>query len=108
MIFTDQYRKISWRGRNLEKKMSHLDQQAVEKKTPSIEVMMMMMILNTMMSMITMVVMIIMVSFDEDDDLNNGRECFSSTHVKLNEEKKLKKRVDQLETFCASRLGLTA
>ena len=32
MIFTDQYRKISWQGRNLEKKMSHLDQQAVEKK----------------------------------------------------------------------------
>jgi hypothetical protein len=38
-------------------------------------------------------------SFDEDDDVNNGRECFSSTHVKLNEEKKLKKRVDQLEIF---------
>jgi hypothetical protein len=32
MIFTDLYRKISWRGKNLEKKMSHLDQQAVEKK----------------------------------------------------------------------------
>ena len=32
MIFTDQYRKISWRGKNLEKKMSHLNQQAVEKK----------------------------------------------------------------------------
>jgi hypothetical protein len=40
--------------------------------------------------------------FDEVDDVNNGRECFSSTHVKLSEEKKLKKRVDQLETFCAS------
>ncbi len=43
-----------------------------------------------------------MKSFDEVDDVNNGRECFSSTHVKLSEEKKLKKRVDQLETFCAS------
>ena len=44
-----------------------------------------------------------MKSFDDGDDgVNNGRECFSAKHIEINEEEKLKKRVDHLEIFCAS------